>query len=45
MLSFWGFLILLFVICFFRHFVIQISIYYQHITTNQQDFKNTNNRS
>lgn len=39
MLSFWGFLILLFLICFFRHFIIPISIYYQHITSNQQDFK------
>ena len=39
MLSFWGFLILLFLICFFRHFVIPISIDYQHITNNQQDFK------
>ena len=33
--SFWGFLILLFLICFFRHFVILISIDYQHITDNQ----------
>ena len=39
MLSFWGFLILLFLICFFRHFAIQIHIDYQHITNNQQDFK------
>lgn len=39
MLSFWGFLILLFLICFFRHFIIPISIDYQHITSNQQDFK------
>lgn len=39
MLSFWGFLILLFLICFFRHFTILISIDYQHITSNQQDFK------
>ena len=39
MLSFWGFLILLFLICFFRHFVIPISIDYQCITSNQQDFK------
>lgn len=39
MLSFWGFLILLFLICFFRHFVIPISIDYQYITNNQQDFK------
>lgn len=35
MLSFWGFLILLFLICFFHHFVILISIDYQHITSNQ----------
>ena len=39
MLSFWGFLILLFLICFFRHFIIQISIDYQYVTSNQQDFK------
>ena len=39
MLSFWGFLILLFLICFFRHFAIQISIDYQHVTSNQIDFK------
>lgn len=39
MLSFWGFLILLFLICFFRHFIIPISIDYQYITNNQQDFK------
>lgn len=39
MLSFWGFLILLFQICFFRHFIIPISIDYQYITSNQQDFK------
>uniref|UniRef100_UPI0040294222 DUF4134 family protein n=1 Tax=Alloprevotella sp. TaxID=1872471 RepID=UPI0040294222 len=37
--SFWGFLILLFLICFFRHFIIPISIDYQYITSNQQDFK------
>ena len=35
MLSFWGLLILLFLICFFRHFVILISVDYQRITTNQ----------
>ena len=35
MLSFWGFLILLFLICFFRHFVIPISIDYQYITSSQ----------
>ena len=40
MLSFWGFLILLFLICFFRHFIIPISADYQCITSNQQDFKN-----
>lgn len=39
MLSFWGFLILLFLICFFRHFVIPISIDYQRVTNNQYDFK------
>ena len=39
MLSFWGFLILLFLICFFRHFIIPVSIDYQYITSNQQDFK------
>ena len=39
MLSFWGFLILLFLICFFRHFIIPINVDYQHITSNQQDFK------
>ena len=35
MLSFWGFLILLFLFCFFCHFTIPISIDYQHITSNQ----------
>jgi len=35
MLSFWGFLILLFLICFFRHFATQISIEYQRVTSNQ----------
>ena len=39
MLSFWGFLILLFLFCFFRHFVISISADYQYVTSNQQDFK------
>ena len=39
MLSFWDFLILLFLFCFFRHFVIPISVDYQYITSNQQDFK------
>lgn len=39
MLSFWGFLILLFLICFFRHFIIPISVDYQYVTNNQQDFK------
>ena len=35
MLSFWGFLILLFLICFFRHFVTSFSIGYQYVTSNQ----------
>ena len=35
MLSFWGFLILLFLIRFFRHFITQISIDYQYIISNQ----------
>ena len=39
MLSFWGFLILLFLICSFRHFIIPISVDYQYVTSNQQDFK------
>ena len=39
MLSFWGFLILLFLICFFRHFIIPISVDYQYVTNNQQDLK------
>jgi len=39
MLSFWGFLILLFPICFFRHFVTPISVDYQYITSDQYDFK------
>lgn len=39
MLSFWGFLILLFPFCFFLHFAYTIYIEYQHITNNQQDFK------
>ena len=39
MLSFCGFLILLFLICFFRHFIIPISVDYQYVTINQQDFK------
>ena len=39
MLSFWDFLILLFLICFFRHFIIPISVDYQYVTNNQQDFK------
>ena len=33
MLSFWGFLILLFLICFFRHFVTSFSIGYQYVTS------------
>ncbi len=40
MLSFWGFLILLFPICFFHHFAYTIYIEYQYITNNLQDFKN-----
>lgn len=39
MLSFCGFLILLFLICFFRHFIIPISVDYQYVTSNQQDLK------
>ena len=39
MLSFWGFSIMLFLICFFRHFIIPISIDYQYVMNNQQDFK------
>ena len=35
MLSFWGFLILLFLICFFRHLVTSFSIGYQYVTSNQ----------
>ena len=35
MLSFWGLLILLFLICFFRHFTIPISLDYQYVTSNQ----------
>ena len=35
MLSFWGFLILLFLICFFRHFATRISVEYQRVTSNQ----------
>ena len=34
-LSFWGFLILLFLICFFRHFTFLIGVDYQHVTGNQ----------
>ncbi len=34
-LSFWGFLILLFLICFFRHFAILIGVDYQHVMSNQ----------
>ena len=36
-LSFWGFSIMLFLICFFRHFIIPISVDYQYVTNNQQD--------
>ena len=39
MLSFWGFLFLLFLICFFRHFAILIGVDYQRVTNIQQDFK------
>ena len=39
LLSFWVFLILLFLICFFRHFITPISVDYQYVTSNQQDFK------
>lgn len=39
MLSFWGFLILLFLICFFCYFTILISVDYQCVMCNQQDFK------
>lgn len=42
MLSFLGFLILLFLICFFHHAAFLISIDYQHITSNQKDFKKKN---
>ena len=35
MLSMLGFLVLLFLICFFRHFVTPIGINYQYITNNQ----------
>ena len=38
-LSFWGFLILLFPICFFCHFVIPINIDYRHIRNHQQIIK------
>ena len=30
---------MLFLICFFRHFIIPISVDYQYVTKNQQDFK------
>ena len=39
MLSFWGFLFLLFLICFFRHFAIQIIIDYQCFTIQKQILK------
>ena len=39
MLSFWGFLILLFLICFFCYFTILIIVDYQRVMSNQQDFK------
>ena len=38
-LSFWGFSIMLFLICFFRHFITPIGVDYQYVTSNQQDFK------
>ena len=31
---------MLFLICFFRHFIIPISVDYQYVTKNQQDSKN-----
>ena len=34
-LSFWGFLILLFLICFFHHFTFLIGVDYQYVTGNQ----------
>lgn len=37
---FWGFSILLFLICFFRYFTILISVDYQCVMNNQQDSKN-----
>ena len=39
MLSFWGFLILLFLICFFRHFTFLIGVDYQHFTIRKQILK------
>jgi hypothetical protein len=30
---------MLFLICFFRHFIIPISVDYQYVTNNQQDLK------
>ena len=38
-LSFWGFSIMLFLICFFCHFITPIGVDYQCVTSNQQDFK------
>lgn len=38
-LSFWGFSIMLFLICFFRHFITPIGVDYQYVTSNQQNFK------
>lgn len=35
MLSFWGFLVLLFLIYFFCHFIFIINIDYQYIISNQ----------
>ena len=39
MLSFWGFSIMLFLICFFCHSITPIGVDYQYVTSNQQDFK------
>ena len=35
MFSFWGFLILLFLICFFRYFAIPFGVDYQYATGDQ----------
>lgn len=39
MRSFCGFSIMLFLICFFCHFIAPIGVDYQYVTSNQQDFK------